>query len=286
LIYTFPLDGNLRDYKRNNLRTGSELESTYQTVKKAQENLQKMGITFVWAVIPNTPSIYPESMPRHIRQSATMSRLSQLSQYLTERGINFLDTTNTMLQHKSLGLLYQKTDTHWNELGAYVGYKAIQNFLINFSKSHSQSLAPFEINQFEVRKYTREGGDLAGMLALQDILKEEYIELVPKQKRKAQISRHAENHITSQADAQCPGPSIVIYRDSFGTNLIPFLSEHYCKASYHWTWNVNQAELIKDKPQFLVVISVERYADDALNKAIATIAANELAMKPESSKAN
>ncbi|HYX35353.1 MAG TPA: hypothetical protein VE954_19835 [Oligoflexus sp.] len=268
LIFTAQQGGNIRDYRRQNLRSEQELENAYQAVRLVQSKLESMGSHFVWIVIPNTPTVYPESMPKHIKQKAGPSRLEQLAEYLQRRGIHFIHATSAMRQAKTLGQLYQKTDTHWNELGAYIGYKTLLDYLRTLDRRFSSQLEPLDLEHITVNTFEKEGGDLAGMLALQDILHEQYTQLLPKIPREARTTGNPETVLVSRKDTQCPGPTLAMYRDSFSNLLQPFVSEHFCEAEFYWKWEVDRELLLKRRPSYVVFQNIERFTDDALNGLI------------------
>lgn len=43
--------------------------------------------------------------------------------------VQFVDIRDLLIQRKDDGLLYFKTDTHWNELGSFVGYTALLEYI-------------------------------------------------------------------------------------------------------------------------------------------------------------
>lgn len=83
------------------------------------------GIKFAILIGPNKSTIYPEYLPPTIIPAQERYILPLLSS-LKEQGISIYDPTDRLLEEKKKGLLYWRTDTHWNPLGAYeafVGFK-------------------------------------------------------------------------------------------------------------------------------------------------------------------
>ena len=81
-----------------------------------------------------------------------------------------LDLRPSLLAKKSAGLLYHKTDSHWNQLGAFYGDQAIVERL----RAHYPQLRQLELTDFSVET-TAHRGDLLHM----DVLFEGYMEPAP-----------------------------------------------------------------------------------------------------------
>ena len=75
--------------------------------------------------------------------------------------------------------VYHRTDTHWNALGAYVGYRNIANAV---------GIEPRPRSEFEEREVVTPGLDLAGMLALGRWMHEDNLMLIPRAPRLARVT--------------------------------------------------------------------------------------------------
>lgn len=74
---------------------------------------------------PNKASIYPEYLPP-VLFPAKNRAAERLVEALTARGISVFDPTELLRASKDEGVLYWRTDTHWNELGVQ---KVLEEFL-------------------------------------------------------------------------------------------------------------------------------------------------------------
>ena len=107
--------------------------------------------------------------------------------------------------------------------------------------SRFPAIRALPIADFAFRSRTGTGGDIAQMLALPDLLREEYLELEPLTPRQARIAEWipegsppppASFSMQSRDDAK---PSAVVYHDSFMfASLYPFLAEHFSETWFHW----------------------------------------------------
>jgi hypothetical protein len=247
-------DGALQDYVEERLFTPRELEIWRQTLQDTNDRLGERGVVYLFVVSPDKHLVYPEFMPRAIRGAAT-SRIDQLIEYLaTYSTVTVLDLRPALLDAKSHERLYHRTDTHWNDRGAFVAYQQIMTAL---GKS-LPGLSPVSRALFEPRHVESAGLDLAGMMGLTQVLREEDLLLTPKQPFVAHVVEP--NHpslrfMDARVVTEVPDghrPRAVIFRDSFGSALIPFLSEHFSRAVYLWQYNVEPDVITGERPDVVI----------------------------------
>src|SRR3712207_179112 len=163
--------------------TPEELSKIKTNLEQRKVWLEKKGIPFVLVIAPDKETIYPEYYNNEkYKKVSSESRLDQLMDYLHKNSnIDVLDLRKILLDNKSKGRLYYKTDTHWNQFGGYFGYEAIMKEVGKYIKS----VRPLTIDKFNiVKEYRVPGeGDLANMLSLPNQYGEEHILLQPKIKR-------------------------------------------------------------------------------------------------------
>jgi peptidoglycan/LPS O-acetylase OafA/YrhL len=107
--------------------SNEQLEKTEELFSKAANATKKHGADLVLILGPNKESIYPEHLPEVFQ----LTNNFRYSSYFLDglKGIPNLtvyDPTNDLLTlKKSEGLLYWKTDTHWNRKGAFLVFKGL-----------------------------------------------------------------------------------------------------------------------------------------------------------------
>ena len=88
--------------------------------------LAARGIPYLVVVSPNKDTIYPEFMPSSYNRVHAQSRLDQFMAHLkAHSNLAIVDLRQPLLKAKSREQVYYRTDTHWNNRGAYVGYAKI-----------------------------------------------------------------------------------------------------------------------------------------------------------------
>jgi hypothetical protein len=190
-----------------------------------------------------------------------MSRADQLFSALQDTGLA-VDTRSALFEAKPQERLYQKTDTHWNDRGALIAYQQIINAVRVRVPSTPAAWARAD---FTPAERTVEGMDLAGMMGLTRVLREVDLQLVPVRPRRAHVIEPAGAQPTAEEGrlvTEIDDPSLpraVIFRDSFVSRLVPFLSEHFSRAVYLWQNDFDAAEVLKEHPDVVIQEIVGRH---------------------------
>jgi hypothetical protein len=250
-------DGAMQDYVDEKPFTHEELEAWRTTLQHTQDWLRGRGIKYVFVIAPDKHVIYPEMFPASVRRLHDESRMDELVSYLRSYStVNVLDLRPALLAARAHERLYHRTDTHWNDRGAFVGYQQIVARL---------GLQPMPRQAFQARDVTTNGRDLAGMLGLTDVLSENDLRLTEIGGRRARIVEPAHPNefyedariVTEQANTRLP--RAVVFRDSFASSLVPFLSEHFSRAVYLWQNNFDPAVIEQEHPGVVIQEWVGRH---------------------------
>ena len=211
-----------------------ELEAWKTGLRQRHAWFSARGIVYLFIVVPNKDSIYPEFLPASIRRLGTQTRLEQLLSYLKkEPSIPIIDFRKELLLEKSKSRLFPKTDSHWSPMGAYLAYVKI----IAALSRHFPGLRPYP--QHELYRVEKNyPGDLVKMLSLdRNAFLEPMIRLrmKPDHVRYASASRGKygpgiDETVDRTPDA--PWPPLLMIHDSFQRRLRPFLSRHFRKVIY------------------------------------------------------
>src|SRR6185312_9897473 len=126
------LYNTMKDYRCVIPFTTEEAKDIVKKVKKNKLYLDSLNIKYYIVVPPNAQTIYSEYLPNNIIRVGDSSRLD-VAKYILKKELNFsiIDLRQTLLSKKAIGLLYYKTDTHWNALGASIAYSTIMERIKN-----------------------------------------------------------------------------------------------------------------------------------------------------------
>lgn len=213
---------SLDDYQGVNLLSPRALYNVAANVRMMQEETQRQGGSFVFTVAPNKNSLYPQNMPYYSKVKYTDEKnIENLLPYLEKAGVHYVDLFS--LFEGDDRVLYHKTDSHWNNQGAAMAYDKILQAL---NKEHED----YQDMSYQTKKdFT---GDLEEMLHPGAPKPEE--EIYYDKDFSYTYENKVESTFDPLIDTENKGSkeNLLMYRDSFGNALVPFMAEAFEKAKF------------------------------------------------------
>ncbi len=255
-------DGARDDYTNEKPLPAIEVNIWREGLVRAQKWLHSQGIAYVFTIAPDKHVIYPEYVPTSIRRIQPVSRTDQIFEALAGTRVAAVDLRPSLQEAKARERVYFETDTHWNDRGAYVAYRQI----IDAVRRQTPRTPPaWTRDDYDSVEESSAGRDLAGMLALRNTLHETDLRLIPKRPRRARVvdppgeepMAELGRLVTEIADPRLP--RAVIFRDSFASRLVPFLSEHFSRAVYLWQNDLDADTVLKEHPDVVIQEIVGRH---------------------------
>ena len=219
LFYT----GTLSDYRREKLLSARALDNAAFNLSLVQEYAHAHGVDTVVAIAPNKNTLYASEMPCSEPAGTARSNLDGLQRALELHGVKYVDLRERLAKADG-GPWYFERDTHWNYEGAELAYEAIMETV---------DVQPLDYGEPDCTDETHVG-DLDAMLHPLTAKPE-------TQKSWSTLSAFAyvgdardvedvEIETTStRPDAE---GHLLMMRDSFGNALLPFMANHFAKASF------------------------------------------------------
>lgn len=124
-----------------------ELQKIKNVLQAEKDWLSSRNIPYLVVIVPDKEDIYPENYP--YAQKIGNIRLNQLLEYMKKNSdVNILYLKQALLEAKNEYSfpLYYLYDTHWNSLGAFIGYQEIMKNL----KSYNPSVQILQRDDFEI----------------------------------------------------------------------------------------------------------------------------------------
>lgn len=248
-------------------RTGMDDDEMFRLARVLSlecEYLDSLGIEYIFTVAPNKNTIYPEYMPGCFIKASSPTLLEKLSSALKATGVSYCDITAGIMDAKNEeNILYYRTDSHWNELGARVAYNCLmRDFKLSFPEFVYDDLSSLKTVE------TTTGGDLERMLFP---LRKESNEGCTALSEERMYT--ALGPFTSVEDASvttmCSANQyrIMMFRDSFGNALIPFISNNFGYAFYSREFPVTFIEVDKHKPDMVIQEIAQRNIPKLIERA-------------------
>ncbi len=240
-----------------------ELQQMAQGVEKAREFYARQGIDYIIVIAPNKEAMYSEYMPERLQKQrkSDKSRMDLAVEYLQKNTkakiINFKDAL--MAAKKELPMeIYFPLDSHWNEIGGYVGYTAMAEYLNKFG--YHLPVKKISEDMITAAGSQKSDLDVAGMkdtnyhVAFFDDMKIQCL--------KNEDHGFMQIYENSQAREK---KTLFMIRDSFGMGLVPYLNKAFQKTVYahnkHNKREQLEALIEEHKPDIMVDELVERYFD-------------------------
>jgi hypothetical protein len=255
-------DGGINDWTQAEPFTHEELEVWREALVRRRAFLANRGIPFLFVIAPDKQMIYPEYMPESLRRMRDDFRADQLIAHMRQTTPDFtiLDLRPAVVAAKPGELLYHRYDTHWNDRGGLAGYQAIARAL----RQWFPTLQPLQRNDFDTSPSVP-SGDKTTLLGLTDSGKVAMPGLVLRRGdgyRVVEPDRpdpygEVGRLVTEHRDRSLP--KAVVFRDSFAGRLIPFLSEHFSRATYLWQNEFDFDEIEREKPDIVIQEFVARH---------------------------
>lgn len=258
----YAADGGIDDWIQVEPFTREELDVWRQTLVRRRAFLTRRGIPYLLVIAPDKQMIYPELMPDSLRRLRNDYRADQLIAYMSETTPDFqiLDLRTTIFAHKGMDLLYHRYDTHWNDRGGLVAYRAIAHEL----RRSFPALEPLRREDFESDPAVP-SGDKTTMLGLRDRVKMTTPGLVLRGGQRHRVvfpdppDPYGEVGELRTTHVDGSLPRLMMYRDSFAGRLIPYLSEHFSHATYYWQNELDFQAIEAERPDVVVQEYVGRH---------------------------
>jgi alginate O-acetyltransferase complex protein AlgJ len=274
--------------QRRGLRrfSDTDLERWARQLEARRAWLSARGSHFLFVVVPEKQTIYPEALPDRYGPLAR-TPLDQLIDYLAAHSqVDVLDLRAPVRAARADGEVYFHTDSHWNDRGAYAGYAAIVSRLHGwYPRLEPRTAAGFQ--RVTVKPWN---GDLALMLGGPfDLVSETGEQWRPVPASSAQAlspSGYRPPGSTLYDVFENPGheslPRAVVFHDSFllasdergfhghaypanalrpeepSFRLRALLAEQFSRAAFSWQYAFDAALVQRERPDVVIEEHAER----------------------------
>ncbi|MGB9368722.1 MAG: hypothetical protein WCE79_22190 [Xanthobacteraceae bacterium] len=235
--------------------TDGDLDEWIDLMEAQQRWVKAQGAAMVIVVAPNQHTIYPEYLPRYVNRVWPETRLDQIVRRLKERGSTLVvvDPRRDLWAAKERALLYHKYEDHWNALGAFIAYSAA----MKEARKLLPALQPLALSDYAITQGYRTWnippvGEADPVFSL-------------KSGSRILDRRVLDNKVTLRPVVETTtslttAPTALVYGDSFGDVMAPFLNETFRRtvsvATAHYPF---PTKLIQElKPDVVILEMVER----------------------------
>lgn len=213
---------SLDDYLGQDLLSDRSLFNIAHMLSMTQQALEEKGVNFLFTIAPNKNSLYGDNMPYYDKLKVSdQTNRENLEGWLKTEKVAYADLYQALMEEDEV--LYHARDSHWNNKGAALAADVLMDAL---GKDHDS----YEGESYTVRRdYT---GDLDTMLyPLASTADDEiYYDKETTYATVEEIQSNFDPRITTVNPVK--EGSLVMYRDSFGNALLPYMADAYAYAYF------------------------------------------------------
>ena len=213
---------SLDDYLGQELLSDRSLFNIAHMLSMTQQALEEKGVNFLFTIAPNKNALYGDNMPYYDKLKVSdQTNRENLEGWLKTEKVAYADLYQALMEEDEV--LYHARDSHWNNKGAALAADVLMDAL---GKDHDS----YEGESYTVRRdYT---GDLDTMLyPLASTADDEiYYDKETTYATVEEIQSNFDPRITTVNPVK--EGSLVMYRDSFGNALLPYMADAYANAYF------------------------------------------------------
>ena len=235
--------------------THRQLEDWRHVLETRIAWLGRREIPYFFLVPPNAHAVYPEHLPDDVVPVAERPIL-QLLGHLRESGTNakVIYPLEELVAHKQHDLVYIPTDTHWNELGAFIAYRRLIGEIGGVMEVREIPWEQLFISRSEV------AGDLGGKLDPQRSSTQVFVDVTDWKAHYAHDNRI--RFTGRRIEYTCePAPDVtcLVHGDSFTEKLLHVLAESFGRLVFCQMPSLDYQVVQEVQPDVVVGLLNERF---------------------------
>lgn len=237
-------------------------DKDFQSYKKRISELTKWirskGIEYYVLLIPNKENIYKEYLPSSVKMSDEKGRIDVAVEKFIENGIdNLIYPKNALIEGKKVAQTYYKQDTHWNDWGAYLGFK---EYMAVAEPDYKVEDVDVDIKRMVTNK------DLSIMLGAYNY----FVDNIPLINYKTDSRYYKESSgnqdgvVITRNESAPIKKTVFLAGDSFRTAITDYFAKTYEKCVILHKSSYKPSMVEEHKPDIIISEGVERHNYDAL----------------------
>lgn len=240
LFYKAADDGDsMSDYKGTNHYSTDKMKEIQKKLEDDARVIKSKGSKLVLFMVPNKESVYSEYMPDNVKRKSQKTRMDLFADYLQKNSkLNVVYPKEEIMAAKAMYQTYYKTDTHWNQIGAFISIMALKEKV-------DHNYDSLESVQFKAQKNDY-AGDLAKLCKMTDTFNDDIKYALDKKSVNKDIKSKKR---------------VLLVGDSFSELMTDELDMYFKDVKRIDIWSYHLSEVEDYKPDIVVWECVERYLD-------------------------
>ncbi len=236
--------------------TETELMPLKQDLLDQERWLEEQGIRYYATIAPNKHSVYGAYLP--IAKSERTTKLEQVKKMMAGEQFNIIDLKSNFPDTPTLRL-FHKTNTHWNDYGAFLGYLSLMQKV----KNDFPDISVLSMSDFNIDTAITYQEDLTKLILVKQ--KEEKIVFrynIPETGYNVETATNDEGNAISRWKNDESKLKILVFHDSFSWAWLKYLKETFNECLFIRNTRFNKEIIKKEKPDIVIREIVERNIDE------------------------
>lgn len=253
----------IEDYRGITHYNDAQLKKWAISLELKRQWLESKGIRYLFVLAPNKSTIYGEFMPDSLPRVRPTTCSDELIGYMRKHTkVEIVDLRQPLLKAKQQNPfpLYYKTDSHWNDYGAFLAYQEMFTPIVHWFPS----VRKLTVDDFAITQKSQNGRDLAAIIGGTELTRDVQLDFTPRKPFKAQKVGFNNNPRVPFAMTQDNSrlPRAIVFIDSFFEAIVPFVSESLQFTKYsrdRWNADMPIVDMLnKYHPDIVIEETVER----------------------------
>lgn len=221
------------------------IKNNLEVIEKNFNYGEENRFDLYYLVLPNKENIYREYLPDYVNIYDNQSRAEKVISQINNDRIIY--PKEELLAEKSINQVYYKTDTHWNSLGAFIGYKALIKTMLNKNINYEKLEWHDE----------KDSGDLVKLSGIYGVFNDSIPSVTYHGISKSEKTDTTKLYECYNSNATY-NKTIMVLGDSYRENMIQYFYADFQHVILINRGNYSQEILKKYKPDIVVIEYVER----------------------------
>lgn len=250
----------ITDYKGINHYSEDMLVDIEKNLEKSSRYLEEKDIQFFIMVCPNKETVYKSYIPDYIKCVSEKTKTDLLIDFLEKNTeLNILYPKEELCNLAEEYQLYYKNDTHWNNLGAYVGVQQIRDEICGEREYIEQQ----QIDSFSLRDSQNiDRYDLAQMINLKNWVEDDREYNIRNSYDVETFDYEKEYYHNTNAMYE---KTVLVLGDSFSDAMKPEMTKLFSEVIFLKHGPYEEDIVQKYNPDIVILEIVERYSYNLSN---------------------
>ncbi|MBE6384444.1 MAG: hypothetical protein E7048_02130 [Lentisphaerae bacterium] len=255
-------DDAIKNFMNTSVFTPRELQENLKNLTALNNFCKANGISFYYFIGPDKHRIYGEAITSFTKNKPdSESKTAQWVRHVQQNSdIKVIYPVDVLKKHKKSGLLYYKTDTHWNKAGGYYSYLELCKVI----RKDFPDLPLFIPEKYIVEHHPQGDLKILSPVTVPEDKHSYKVPFLPPKLQSVPVGSKVIKFTNSKGRH-----SLLLLRDSFSGAMLPFYCYSFKQVRAFWRYTPPEdffSKLKQEKPDVLILEHVERALADALEE--------------------